>query len=103
MQILAIPRPAQLPHDTPKCRRFCLWRYARFLPKAPYGEKRRGRRHRRDERPDSLQTAVGGGFGWAWRRVPGRRAVAAVSLVQGPSPIVNVSPSISLTTLMRAP
>jgi hypothetical protein len=42
------------------------------------------------------------GFGWAWRRVPGPRAVAAVIRVDGPSPIVKISPSISLTTLTCA-
>jgi hypothetical protein len=68
----------------------------------PHGRRRRGRRHRRDERQDSLQTVVGG-YGWAWRRVPGRWAVAAAIRVDGPSPIVKISPSISLTTLMRAP
>ncbi len=42
-----------------------------------------------------------GGFGQAWRRVPGRRALAAVIHVDGPSPIVKISPSISLTTLKQ--
>jgi len=46
-----------------------------------------------------LYRRCSGGYGWAWRRVPGRRAAAAVSLDQGPSPIVKISPSISLTTL----
>ena len=40
-----------------------------------------------------------GGYGWAWRRVPERRAMAAVIRVDGPSPVVKISPSISLTTL----
>ena len=42
-----------------------------------------------------------GGYGWAWRRVPQRRAADAVIRVDGPSPIVKTSPSISLTTLSR--